>query len=90
MVRKSEDLLSGWQEIAQYLDVSVRTVQRWKRSKGLPVRHPAGVGSTPHASRKSMDDWAFRGTEQGLVGAENTSRGDLGASGEPNPSLQAG
>ena len=55
MVSRNDDLLSGWQEIADYLDKSIRTVQRWARRKGLPVAHPAGTGSTPHASKKLVE-----------------------------------
>jgi hypothetical protein len=59
MGMRNEDLLSGWQEIADYLDKSIRTVQRWARLKGMPVRHPAGNGSTPHASKKNLENWAL-------------------------------
>ncbi len=59
MTVKNIDLLSGWQEIADYLDKSVRTVQRWKRTRGLPIYHPAGTGSTPHASKKGLETWIF-------------------------------
>jgi hypothetical protein len=31
-------VLSGWKQIACYLGKSVRTVQRWERDLGLPVR----------------------------------------------------
>jgi hypothetical protein len=30
--------LNGWKEIAAYLGRSVRTVQRWEKDFGLPVR----------------------------------------------------
>ncbi len=61
--QKNIDLLSGWQEIADYLDKSIRTVQRWKRTRGLPIHHPAGLGSTPHASKKDFETWIFRRSE---------------------------
>jgi hypothetical protein len=32
--------LTSWKEIATYLGKSVRTVQRWEASLGLPVRRP--------------------------------------------------
>lgn len=35
------DLLSGWKAIAGYLHVSVSTVQRWARLRGLPVSRGA-------------------------------------------------
>jgi hypothetical protein len=33
--------LTSWKEIASYLDKGVRTVQRWERELGLPVRRPS-------------------------------------------------
>lgn len=34
----SVERIEGWKAIAAYLGVSVRTVQRWERDNGLPVR----------------------------------------------------
>jgi hypothetical protein len=59
MMTKNEDLLCGWQEIADYMDKSIRTAQRWSRLKGLPVKYPAGHCSTPHISKKEMERWMF-------------------------------
>lgn len=39
---ESEVLLNSWKEIALYLGRSERTVQRWEKHFGLPVRRPAG------------------------------------------------
>jgi hypothetical protein len=51
-------ILSGWKEIANYLGKGVRTVQRYERELGLPVRHPAGkpCGSVI-ATKAEMDAW---------------------------------
>lgn len=35
-------LLNSWKEIADYMGRSERTVQRWEREFGLPIRRPAG------------------------------------------------
>ena len=35
-------ILSGWKEIASYLGMGVRTVQRYERELGLPIHRPAG------------------------------------------------
>src|SRR4051812_33630088 len=35
---RSSNTLQSWKEIAAYLKRGVRTVQRWERSHGLPVR----------------------------------------------------
>ncbi|MGE5082856.1 MAG: hypothetical protein ACM3ND_08125 [Acidobacteriota bacterium] len=50
--------LSGWKEIANYLGKGVRTVQRYERELGLPVRRPAGkpTGSVV-ATRAELDAW---------------------------------
>jgi hypothetical protein len=34
------NVLTSWKEIGQYLGKGVRTVQRWERESGLPVRRP--------------------------------------------------
>src|SRR5215472_8933393 len=33
-----EGLLDGWKQIAEYLGRTERTVQRWEKNKGLPIR----------------------------------------------------
>jgi hypothetical protein len=50
--------LSGWKEIANYLGHGVRTVQRYERELGLPVRRPAGksTGSVV-ATKAELDAW---------------------------------
>lgn len=50
--------LSGWKEIANYLGKGVRTVQRYERELGLPVRRPAGrsTGSVL-ATKAELDAW---------------------------------
>ena len=35
--------LTCWKDIAHYLGKGVRTVQRWERELGLPVRRPQGA-----------------------------------------------
>jgi hypothetical protein len=50
--------LSGWKDIANYLGKGVRTVQRYERELGLPVRRPAGktTGSVV-ATKAELDAW---------------------------------
>jgi len=50
--------LSGWKDIANYLGKGVRTVQRYERELGLPVRRPAGKprGSVV-VTRAEIDAW---------------------------------
>ena len=50
--------LNSWKEIAAYLDVSVRTVQRWESSEGLPVRrHRHAKLSSAYAYANELDTW---------------------------------
>lgn len=50
--------LTGWKEIANYLEKGVRTVQRYERDLCLPVRRPAGKdrGSVV-ATKAELDAW---------------------------------
>ncbi|OLD83749.1 MAG: hypothetical protein AUF67_00025 [Acidobacteria bacterium 13_1_20CM_58_21] len=45
--------LDSWGEIASYLGREVRTVQRWERTEGLPVRR--------HEHKKKSTVYAFAG-----------------------------
>jgi|SRR5215831_6042183 len=59
--RASVQILNGWKEIANYLGRGVRTVQRYERLFGLPVRRPAGKpwGSVV-ATPGDIDAWVAR------------------------------
>ena len=54
----SNDRLESWKEIASYLKKGVRTVQRWERTEGLPVRR-LGQDRTGFvfAYRSELDAW---------------------------------
>jgi predicted DNA-binding transcriptional regulator AlpA len=50
--------LSGWKEIASYLGKGVRTVQRYERELGFPVRRPAGKShAAVIATKAEVDAW---------------------------------
>src|SRR5277367_275253 len=51
----SSDRLDAWKEIAAYLKKDVRTVQRWEKNFGLPVRRMAS--GTVFAYRSEIDKW---------------------------------
>jgi hypothetical protein len=57
----SEDstVLTCWKDIARYLGKGVRTVQRWERHLGLPVRRPTGASqkSAVVLHRGDVDAW---------------------------------
>jgi Tol biopolymer transport system component len=50
--------LETWKEIAAYLKRDVRTVQRWEKTEGLPVRrHLHAKSATVYAHRAELDLW---------------------------------
>jgi TolB-like protein/Flp pilus assembly protein TadD len=50
--------LVSWKEIAIHLGREVRTVQRWEKSEGLPVRrHEHLKKSTVYAYASELDEW---------------------------------
>lgn len=54
----ARERLDSWKEIAAYLRRSVRCVQRWERTEGLPVlRHQHAKGATVYAYRQEVDQW---------------------------------
>lgn len=51
-------ILKSWKEIASYLGVGIRTAQRWKHKRGLPIKQPgsarrSAVLGLPH----EIDRW---------------------------------
>jgi hypothetical protein len=56
--------LNGWKEIAAYLNKGVRTVQRWEKELGLPVRRMGtGRAEIVFAVAAEIDAWR-RGAEK--------------------------
>ena len=52
------EVLNSWKEVAEYLGRGVRTVQRWERELGLPVRRPRGKPrSAVIAFKTELDRW---------------------------------
>lgn len=55
---RPEPVLSCWKEIASYFRRDVRTVQRWERSRGLPVHRLPGKGKKAvYALIPELDAW---------------------------------
>ena len=51
-------VLSGWKEVAKYLRSGVRTVQRYERELGLPIRRPAPKATVAViATKAELDAW---------------------------------
>src|SRR5712692_9122092 len=50
--------LVSWKEIAVHLGREIRTVQRWEKTEGLPVRrHEHKKKSTVYAYAGELDEW---------------------------------
>jgi Tol biopolymer transport system component len=59
LVRRPEDRLDSWKEIAAYLNRDVTTVQRWERREGMPVhRHVHDKVGSVYSFRSELDAWA--------------------------------
>src|ERR1700732_584003 len=75
--------LESWGEIAAYLRREIRTVQRWERDQGLPVRRlQIGKLGTVYAYRSELDKW-FRKrqphAENGEEDGGKTADGEIAA-----------
>jgi hypothetical protein len=52
------EILNSWKEISNYIGRGVRTVQRWEKDFGLPVRRPCGhLRGSVFAVRDDVDQW---------------------------------
>ena len=55
---QTPEVLSGWKNIARHLGMGVRTVQRYERQMGLPIRRPAGkLRGAVLATKSELDAW---------------------------------
>src|SRR3981189_202943 len=78
-----EPRLESWGEIAAYLRREIRTVQRWERYQGLPVRRLViGKLGSVYAYRSELDKW-FRErqplAENGEQDAKKSTNGEIAA-----------
>lgn len=72
--RAAEDLLDSWKQIASFLRTSVRSVQRWEKTEGLPVyRHQHAKLGSVFAYKGELESWrAGRGLgEMGTAATPN-------------------
>ena len=84
--------LHGWKEIASYFGRSVRTVQRWERDFGLPVRRfGMGRAEVVHAYVEELDRWRATAEAEAATDASESNgngalaRGDGGTNGRGFP-----
>lgn len=57
-------ILTSWKEIAAYLGKGVRTVQRWEKNDGLPVRRISGTSKIV-VNREDLDQWLHAQPQSG-------------------------
>jgi len=50
-------ILTGWKEIAKYLNMGIRTVQRYECEHQLPIRRAGGPKGSVIATKQELDDW---------------------------------
>lgn len=50
-------ITGGWKEIANYLGMGVRTVQRYERELHLPIHRPGGQRGTVIAFKSELEEW---------------------------------
>jgi TolB-like protein/cytochrome c-type biogenesis protein CcmH/NrfG len=78
-----EPRLESWGEIAAYLRREIRTVQRWERYQGLPVRRLLiGKLGSVYAYRSELDKWYRERqphAENGDEDAEKAGNGEVAA-----------
>jgi len=78
-----EPRLESWGEIAAYLRREIRTVQRWERYQGLPVRRLLiGKLGSVYAYRSELDKWYRERqphTENGEEDTEKAGNGEVAA-----------
>lgn len=59
-VQHQLEILSGWKDVASYMGMGVRTVQRYERHQGLPIRRPAGnIRASILAVKNELDAWVI-------------------------------
>ena len=79
--RPANDRLDSWKEIAAYLKKEVRTVQRWEKNLGLPVRRlTQGKQGTVFAYKSDLDAW-WHESQSRIDLEENKTAGDGDSSG---------
>lgn len=54
------NVLASWKEVANYLGKGVRTVQRYEKNLGFPIRRPSPDSRVIFAIREEVDAWVQR------------------------------
>jgi serine/threonine-protein kinase len=75
------EVLQSWKDVSRYLNSDIRTLQRWERTRGLPIRRmPGGTKPRVYAIKSELDRWRRSG---GLHIASEAFAGDPA----PSPSV---
>jgi hypothetical protein len=94
--------LSGWKEVAAHLCRSVRTVQRWEKELGLPIRRVrTAAGEVIYARRDDLGEWLDSRVGRAAVADASNGKRDSGevpivpangpgANGQTEPSGRSG
>jgi len=70
-MKSDGEILDSWKEIAAFLRRGVRTVQRWERTEGLPVRrHGHLKRGSVYAVRSEVELW-IRARQFGIKAQPN-------------------
>jgi len=69
--------LDSWKSIADYLERSARTVQRWHAFHGLPVHHFGGCKGSVFAYSEEIDRWLLNQAEETSNEASKVDELDL-------------
>jgi hypothetical protein len=91
----NENRLDSWKEIAAYLRREVRTVQRWEKNEGLPVRrHFHERIGTVYGFKDEMDRWmesraSLGARSRSVLGLRKpSSEGSISAPGASSAGIQ--
>src|SRR6266404_8515969 len=76
--------LNGWGQIADYLDVSVRTAQIYERDLNLPVRRLPGPKGRVWAAVEELDAWKLG---RGRSNSQQDQPSSSGGTALPAPAL---
>lgn len=76
---ESPRILTGWKDIANHLGKGVRTVQRYERELGLPVRRPTSASAVVVAITAEVDAWVEACPMRSALRSEQS----IPSSGEP-------
>lgn len=68
--------LQSWKEIAAYLDITIRTAQKWESERGLPVRRLPGPRGRVFALEEDLDAWKSQLGEQPEQGESQAPQSD--------------